>query len=148
MFTSNKLTVKNEIVTSRNSFIILLTFFIFTGLAGCSDSTTNTDSGNGNGDGNGNNQPGPDEVWMEGRSFSPGNLEVEVGTTVTWENKSSEVHTVTSGSNRTYDELFDSGNISPGGTFSYSFDEVGEFDYFCRPHEGMTATVTVIDDGG
>src|SRR6056297_222890 len=148
MITSNTNTEKNIISKSKPPFIILLVMFVFIGLAGCSDSTTDTDVGNGNGDDNGGTtQQGPDEVWMEGRAFNPGNLEVEVGTTVTWENKSNEVHTVTSGSNRTYDELFDSGNMSPGDTFTYTFNEVGQFDYFCRPHTGMTATVTVIDNG-
>ncbi len=147
MITSNTNTGRNIPSKNKPPLIILLMMFVFIGLAGCSDSTTDTDVGNGNGDDNGGTQQGPDEIWMEGRAFNPGNLEVEVGTTVTWENKSSEVHTVTSGSNRTYDELFDSGNLSPGETFTYTFDEVGQFDYFCRPHTGMTATVTVIDNG-
>lgn len=42
------------------------------------------------------------------------------------------------------EKLFESGNISPGGTFSYSFSEEGTFDYFCRIHApNMQGTVTV-----
>lgn len=119
-------------------------------LIGCGDDPpTGIENGHGNGNenGNGTEEPGPGEVWMVGQSFNPANLEVEVGTTVTWENRSNEVHTVTSGSGRTHDGLFDSGNIPPDGEFSYTFNEVGEFDYYCVPHQGMNATVTVVDGG-
>jgi len=117
-------------------------------MVSCSDSSTDPGiNGNGNGNnGNGTPEPGPTEVWMEGQSFSPSTLEVEIGTTVTWENKSNLIHTVTSGSDRNADGLFDSGNLSEGDTFSYTFNEVGEFDYFCIPHENMTATINVVED--
>lgn len=127
-------------------YLLFLTalFLAFT-MVSCGDSSTDPDV-NGNDD-NGTNteEPGPNEVWMIGQSFSPSELEVEVGTTVTWENKSDLVHTVTSGSNRDFDGLFDSGNLSGGDTFSYTFNEVGGFDYFCRPHENMTATINVVE---
>jgi plastocyanin len=85
---------------------------------------------------------------MEGQSFNPSNIEVEVGTTITWENKSNETHTVTSGSSGNHDGNFDSGNIAPGGEYSYTFNEVGEFDYYCIPHPNMTGTVTVVEASG
>lgn len=112
-------------------------------MVSCGESATDPDV-NGN-NGNDTEEPGPDEVWMVGQSYSPGNLEIEAGTTVTWTNQSSMTHTVTSGSDRTADGTFDSGNLSQGDTFSYTFNEVGEFDYFCIPHENMTATITVIE---
>lgn len=115
-------------------------------LISCGDSST--DSGTNGDNGNDTEEPGPDEVWMVGQSFSPTNLEVEVGTTVTWTNKSDLIHTVTSGSGRTADGLFDSGNMSGGETFTYTFNEVGVFDYFCVPHENMTATITVVEQNG
>ncbi|TVR32088.1 MAG: hypothetical protein EA390_05565 [Balneolaceae bacterium] len=122
--------------------IALALFFI---ALGCGENATDPGFGNGNGDGNNGEEPGPNEVWMVGQSFSPANLEVEEGTTITWENRSGEVHTVTSGSNRNHDNLFDSGNISPGGTYFYTFDDAGTYDYFCIPHAGMTGTITVTD---
>lgn len=129
------------------TYILLLPALIlaFT-LISCGDSPT--DSGTNGDNGNDIEEPGPDEVWMEGQSFSPTNLEVEVGTTVTWTNKSDLIHTVTSGSGRTADGLFDSGNMSGGETFTYTFNEVGVFDYFCVPHENMTATITVVEEDG
>ncbi|MDX1592450.1 MAG: plastocyanin/azurin family copper-binding protein [Balneolaceae bacterium] len=121
---------------------LFLSFLFFS----CSSSTSSgiDDSGD-NGNGNGTAEPGPNEVWMVNRDFTPSNKEIERGTTITWKNESNEVHTVTSGSNRTHDGLFDSGNISPGGTFSYTFSENGTFNYFCVPHPGMNATIVVVD---
>lgn len=132
---------------------LLTTFLIAVGLtlAGCS-SSSGTETNNNNDDppnnGGGGGASGQ-EVEMVGQSFSPGTIEVEVGTTVRWVNSSSLVHTVTSGSNGQSDGTFDSGNVAPGEEFSYTFSEVGEFDYFCVPHYsgGMVGTVTVVDSG-
>ena len=38
---------------------------------------------------------------------------------------------------------FDSGDIVPGETFSYVFDQSGTFNYFCIPHPFMEGTVIV-----
>ncbi len=65
-------------------------------------------------------------------------LTVKVGTTVTWVNEDSQAHTVTD-----VDFGFDSGLMSKGDTWSYTFTEVGEFEYFCAPHPWMRAKVVV-----
>ena len=65
-------------------------------------------------------------------------LTVQVGTTVTWVNEDSQAHTVTD-----VDLGFDSGLMSKGDTWSYTFTEVGEFEYFCAPHPWMRAKVIV-----
>lgn len=109
-------------------------------MAGCGEDST------GPGLDNGGDDEDPNVVEMVGQSFSPDNLEVEVGTTVTWNNESSLTHTVTSGSNRDHDGTFDSGNVAPGESFSYTFTETGTFDYFCRPHTGMNGTITVVSN--
>ena len=81
-------------------------------------------------------------VRMEDNFFSPANITVEPGTTVTWVQSGNNPHTTTS-----YDGLWDSGIIEggSGGTFSFTFEEQGTYDYFCMPHEdlGMVASVTV-----
>jgi plastocyanin len=81
-------------------------------------------------------------VRMEDNSFDPANITVEPGTTVTWVQSGNNPHTTTS-----YDGLWDSGMIEggSGGTFSFTFDEPGTFDYFCIPHEslGMIGSITV-----
>jgi plastocyanin len=81
-------------------------------------------------------------VRMEDNFFEPANITVEPGTTVTWVQEGNNPHTTTS-----YDGLWDSGMIEPGsgGSFSFTFDDPGTFDYFCIPHEslGMIGSVTV-----
>jgi plastocyanin len=81
-------------------------------------------------------------VRMEDNFFEPANITVEPGTTVTWVQSGNNPHTTTS-----YDGLWDSGMIEggSGGTFSFTFEEPGTYDYFCIPHEslGMIGSVTV-----
>ena len=70
--------------------------------------------------------------------YSVNVLTVPVGSTVLWTNSDSIVHTVTS-----VDGLFDSGNINAEASWSYTFDEAGEYEYFCVPHPWMRAKVIV-----
>jgi len=80
-------------------------------------------------------------------AFAPLNLEVPVGTTVRWTNDDTQVHTVTSGVSDglvgTPDGLFGSEFLNPGDTFTFTFDDVGTFSYFCTPHPWMIGSVTV-----
>src|SRR5574341_1112351 len=76
--------------------------------------------------------------------FTPGNLTIAVGTSVTWTNNGSTTHTVTSGTPGSPSGLFDSGNRNPGQTFTRTFTQPGIFPYFCRIHTSMTATITVV----
>ncbi len=41
--------------------------------------------------------------------------------------------------------LFDSGPIFFNEKWSYTFNEVGEFEYFCPPHPWMTGKIIVVD---
>ena len=80
--------------------------------------------------------------------FEPAQVDVEAGTTVTWTNDGESPHTVTAS-----DGSFESGNLNPGQSFSYTFDQAGDFSYVCDYHEsaGMVGSVTVAeaeDDGG
>src|SRR5918992_4773813 len=81
-------------------------------------------------------------VSMEDNYFDQPNITIEPGTTVTWVQNGQNPHTTTS-----YDGLWDSGIVEggSGGTFSFTFEEPGTYDYFCIPHEdlGMVGSVTV-----
>jgi len=80
-------------------------------------------------------------------AFSPNPVNAKVGDTVTWTNKDSTPHTVTSGSNATPDGRFDSSDfrqlLIPEGTFSHTFEEAGEYPYYCGLHPNMLGTVLV-----
>ncbi len=80
----------------------------------------------------------PIMVNISGFAFSQANIRVPVGATVTWTNKDSVTHTIASDKN-----VFDSGNLAPGGTFSYTFKESGTFQYHCNPHPSMTGKIVV-----
>jgi len=74
-----------------------------------------------------------------GFGFSPATLTIRPGTTVTWKNMSSAPHTVTSDDGQT----FGSGNIAPGGTFTFKFTVAGSYSYHCNIHPYMRATVNL-----
>ena len=85
-------------------------------------------------------------------SLAPGACQtvVSVGDTVTWEYLTgSEGHTVTdcgdSCDTPTDTPLWDSGGLTPGQTFSYTFNAPGTYRYLCRFHpEAMRAEVLVV----
>ncbi|MFD0632144.1 cupredoxin family copper-binding protein [Catenulispora yoronensis] len=77
---------------------------------------------------------------IAGFAFAPAALTVKVGTTVTWTNKDSDAHTVTSqGSGGP----LQSKALADGESFSYTFTTPGTYAYLCTIHPFMTATVTV-----
>jgi len=83
------------------------------------------------------------DVSMIHFSFVPTNITVSAGTTITWTNNDSVNHTVTADNG-----MFDSGIVGPGGEFSFTFDTVGTFLYYCKLHGapggiGMSGTVVV-----
>lgn len=71
-------------------------------------------------------------------AYDPPQLEIAVGTTVTWTNDDQVSHTATSS-----DGLFDTGTIRAGESAEITFDEAGTFEYVCAFHAGMRATVVV-----
>ncbi|HEV7661957.1 MAG TPA: PQQ-dependent dehydrogenase, methanol/ethanol family [Chloroflexota bacterium] len=80
------------------------------------------------------------KVTVEDFDFNPGVFGVAVppGTTITWTNVGPTVHTATSDTG-----LFDSGDLAVGASYSYTFNDVGVYWYFCRPHPFMRGTITI-----
>lgn len=69
-----------------------------------------------------------------------GTTTIDLGDTVRWTLRDAFPHTVTSTGN------FDSGVISGNGNqFSFTFNSVGMFDYFCAVHgiQSMSGTIKV-----
>ncbi len=91
----------------------------------------------------------------DGLKFEPDSLTVPKGATVTWKNTGSLVHTATddpakaaSAANAVLPsgaKPWDSGDVDPGKSWSYTFDTPGQYTYFCIPHEsaGMVGHITV-----
>lgn len=71
-------------------------------------------------------------------SYLPISIEIESGTTVTWANDDSVVHTVTDN-----EKSFDSEFIQAGKTWSHTFESPGIIDYICTLHPWMKGTVSV-----
>lgn len=71
-------------------------------------------------------------------SFQPEVLKVKVGAKVTWTNDDTVAHTVTADTNS-----FASGNLQPGGSFSFTFTRPGTYAYHCSIHPSMHGSVVV-----
>jgi plastocyanin len=80
----------------------------------------------------------PGVVQISDFAFSPQEVEVELGTELTWTNDDPTAHTV-----RAAGGAFDSGSMDPGARFTFRFDERGTFRYACSIHPAMRATVRV-----
>jgi quinohemoprotein ethanol dehydrogenase len=70
--------------------------------------------------------------------FDPPRVAVPAGTTISWENLGTTIHTVTDNK-----QAFDSGDIPAGGVYSRTFDTPGTFIYLCSPHPWMIAEIQV-----
>jgi plastocyanin len=84
-------------------------------------------------------------ISMRDFEFEPSVIRVEPGTTVTWTNQGENAHTVVSLASDEYEEgeLFNSGMIQPGQTFTHTFQEAGEYQYYCDLHPQMRGRVMV-----
>lgn len=80
-------------------------------------------------------------------SFDPKTVIINAGDTVLWINNGMSIHTVTSGTNCVWDDLWDTPYMSPGQNAGLSFETPGTYPYFCSYHclsLGMTGKVVVI----
>jgi plastocyanin len=78
------------------------------------------------------------KVTISGFAFNPAQLEITVGTTVTWDNNDQATHTVTA-----RDNSFNSGDMPFGTSFSNTFEQSGVFEYYCQYHSYMVGKITV-----
>ncbi len=76
-------------------------------------------------------------------AFAPAALQVPVGTTVTWTNHDAIIHSVTNGTPDAPAAAFDSGFFDQDGTFSFTFNDAGDYPYFCKRHNFMQGTISV-----
>lgn len=111
--------------------------FLFLG-SSCNYSSDTKPSVNSNQPAADSSQPAvtQNNVSIENFSFNPQEIQVNVGTEVTFTNNDSTAHTVKSDS-------FDSGNLNPKDTFKYTFSNPGTYNYYCSLHPSMTGKVIV-----
>lgn len=84
------------------------------------------------------NQPAAISVTIDNFSFTPKEITVSKGTTVTWINHDDVPHTIVS-----TDKKFKSTALDTDEKFSFTFSDSGAYGYFCSVHPVMTGKVIV-----
>ena len=80
---------------------------------------------------------------VDNSCYIPYAVTILAGDTVAWDNVDDAAHTVTSITDGAPDGIFESGLVAPGGIFEFTFQEAGEYPYFCIVHPWMAGMVTV-----
>lgn len=80
------------------------------------------------------------DVLIEDNTFTPGNLQVPVGASVTFTNADAAVHNA-----RGDGGSFETDNLSDGESDTVMFDAPGEYRYICSLHPSMKARITVVE---
>lgn len=75
-------------------------------------------------------------VTIQNFTFNPATLTIKAGATVTWTNQDSATHRIKS-------DAFDSSDLGNGQSFSFTFKNVGVFNYNCSIHPSMTGKIIV-----
>lgn len=84
-------------------------------------------------------------VTVLNNSFTPKNVTINVGDTITWIFREAGHDTVNK-AGTTYGNIWDSGIKPINSTFSFTFTTAGTYPYVCTPHEfsfNMVGTITV-----
>ncbi|MEX2352136.1 MAG: multicopper oxidase domain-containing protein [Balneolaceae bacterium] len=91
-------------------------------------------------------------VRIKGNSFYPKTIDITPGTRVTWINEDvfsylsgefSGIHNVVATEGP---DLFASPMLAHAESYSYTFEEVGDYSYMCTPHPYMLGKVTVREE--
>ncbi|MDE1008497.1 MAG: cupredoxin family copper-binding protein [Paraburkholderia fungorum] len=80
----------------------------------------------------------PNTVVIKNFMFSPMELTVKAGSTVTWKNLDGEPHTVVNDAG-----MFRSAALDQNDTYQFKFDKPGVYKVFCSIHPNMKETITV-----
>jgi plastocyanin len=80
----------------------------------------------------------PNVVVIHNFMFSPMEMTVKAGSTVTWKNLDGEPHTVVNDAG-----LFRSSALDQNDSFQFKFDRPGVYKILCGIHPNMRETITV-----
>ncbi len=83
---------------------------------------------------------GGGQVTIDNFAFTPAEITVSPGTTVTWLNRDDIPHTVTDAAEP---KAFKSPPLDTGDSFSHVFTEPGTYRYFCSLHAHMQGSIVV-----
>lgn len=78
-------------------------------------------------------------VVIKDFAFTPANLTIKAGDTVTWINQDGAAHSAWESTGN----AFDTGLLSQGQSASLTFGSAGSFNYRCRPHGNMRGSITI-----
>ncbi len=78
------------------------------------------------------------EISIDNFTFTPAEVTISPGTTVTWTNKDDVPHTATSNT-----KVFSSGALDTDQKYSFEFKTPGTYPYFCAVHPHMTGKIIV-----
>jgi plastocyanin len=116
------------LLENKYLFLAVLGIMGVVAVSGCTNTNNTNSSAN----------LGPNAVAIQNFAFNPATLTVKAGTTVKWVNLDSTTHQVVSDTG-----LFDSGDLGNGKSFSYTFNQTGNYPYHCRIHPSMTGSIVV-----
>ena len=95
------------------------------------------------------------EIKMSNLKFVPSEITIKKGTTILWKQVDRSIggsggavgwHNVVEGPpEKRGDHIFKSKELGFNGGFSFTFEEVGEFEYYCEPHPFMIGKITVVE---
>jgi amicyanin len=78
-------------------------------------------------------------ILIQNFQYTPQDLTIKVGETVTWTNKDSMKHTVTSDDGSELNSTY----IDTDTSYAHTFNQIGEYPYHCIPHPFMTGKIIV-----
>ena len=80
------------------------------------------------------------KVNIETAQFSPNPLTTYLGPKIIWTNTDAAMHSIVSEDGIS----FNSGNINPGGTFSFTPSATGSYPYYCGLHASVKGVIHVV----
>ncbi|MGH9026711.1 MAG: cupredoxin domain-containing protein [Acidimicrobiia bacterium] len=113
--------------------VLLVDVAIALGVAACSSDDAGSDTSS-----EMSPSGAPGEVVISDFQFSPDTIDVDAGTEVTWTNEDGFDHAIEDD-----DGAFSGDAFGDGESFSFTYDESGEYPYICSIHNSMTGTVVV-----
>lgn len=86
-------------------------------------------------------------VEIENFAFSPKEVTMKKGTTITWVNKDAVPHQIASNPHPTHTSFPElaSGVLAQGQSYSFTFQKTGTIEYHCHLHPSMRGKIVVVD---